>query len=88
MKKKMSGLEKALNSPIGKWCWFIHPETGEVVEGTYKRGRKVARIVKGVVPLREENKDGSVTYNFSEQTFTVPKRIAITFGNPPAEAKS
>lgn len=80
MTKKKTGLAAALASKIGRLCHFTHPDTGEVIEGTYGRGRTVTRIV-GM--KREEGTDGSRSYNVDEQIFTVPSFIRISFRPAP-----
>jgi hypothetical protein len=83
---KKSPLAKALASKIGRWCYFKHPDTGAIVQGTYRRGRKIV-VLEGIARPKAETPPGaSRTYMFSERIYTVPKSIEITFGQPPAEA--
>lgn len=78
--KQGGGLARALRSRIGRMCHFTHPETGEVVEGIYKRGRKVEKLngIKGVT----KDIGGGRTYDFETTTYTVPHHVKITFGGP------
>ena len=84
MAQKQSGLLKALRSRIGRVCWFKNPDTGEIVEGIYKRGRKVTRTI-GARRLTAED-GGGRGFMFDEQTFTVPNDVKISFGQKPATA--
>lgn len=84
-RKKKTGLQKALASKIGRHCYFTNPETGKAIEGTYKRGRKVVQLI-GIVPPKGNEPGGGRTYVFNEVTWTVPKHIKITFGQPPLNA--
>lgn len=88
--KPASPLAKAARSRLGRLCWFTHPETGEVVEGFYKQGRKIVRTVgmrrMTTEELRETNNGepaGASGYMVDEQTFTVPHHVRIHLGPAP-----
>jgi hypothetical protein len=83
--KKTGGLAAALRSKIGRTCWFTHPETGAVLQGVYKRGRKVAVLT--AMTRMKENVDGGRGFNLEETVYTVPRSVKITFGQAPAVAK-
>ena len=78
MAKHEHPLARALRSKIGRVCHFTHPDTGEVIEGVYRRGRKVVRVV-GMSRITDQA-GGGRGFNVDEQTFTVPRHIKITFG--------
>lgn len=59
-------------SKIGRVCHFIHPESGEIIEGTYKRGRRV-------VVLERFSEDGAKY----ERVYTLPSSVRIVMGPKP-----
>lgn len=70
-----------LQSKIGRWCWFKHPDTGRIIEGTYRRGRKVVQIT-GMTRMSED-RAGNRGFTMDETTWTVPPNVKITMGQPP-----
>jgi len=89
MTKKTTGaLARAANSKIGRICHFTHPDTGEIIEGVYQRGRRVKRTMGGRRLQPEELTDGAVSgFMFDEQVFTVPSSVKISMGMAPAPKK-
>lgn len=83
-KPTSAGLAKALRSKIGRACFFTHPETGQVISGTYQRGRKVRELTGVTI---DKAATGSRTYDFHETVWKVPPHVAITFGTPPRVPK-
>lgn len=83
--RKEFNLRRALRSKIGRVCYFTNPENGEVIEGTYGRGRKVKRMVGMRRFTEAEMKEQEAVGGFmiDEQTFTVPSNVKITFGARP-----
>lgn len=73
MAKSLAAL---LRSKIGRMCWFRHTD-GHVIEGIYKRGRKVEQLTKF-----SRSAGG---FDSEVAVWTVPRSIKITFGAPPAE---
>jgi hypothetical protein len=82
---KTLDLSRALRSKIGRVCWFQHPETGQIIEGTYTRGRKVTQLT-GMSRLAE-TPDGARGFNLNETIWSVPRRVRITMGQAPAAMK-
>lgn len=67
-------------SKIGSVCHFIHPESGEIIEGIYKRGRRV-RVLESF-SLKSRTQDGT-TYEALERWYTLPSSVRIVMGPKP-----
>lgn len=81
-----AGLAAAMRRKIGRTCWFRHPETGKVIQGVYKRGRKVVELTGITLPKETKDIHAPREYNFNETTWTVPRHVHISFGSAPIDA--
>lgn len=66
---------------IGYVCHFVHPETGEVIQGVYRKGRRVERMTK-MTRLTNGQRFGR-GFDIETQTFRVPRNVKITMGAKP-----
>jgi hypothetical protein len=85
-KSNTSGLAKALRQRIGRTVWFLHPDTGAVVRGTLRRGRKV-EVLERMTIQQSDEPGGGRTYVMDERTYTLPRSVKINFGPTPIEVK-
>jgi hypothetical protein len=77
-------LARALRSRrIGRVCWFSHPDDGRIIEGTYRRGRKVVQIT-AIDRLAELEGHGR-GFNIEETVWTIPRGVRIHFGQAPSK---